>query len=259
MMNSVTIITGAHIGEIPPTPDSAYVDDDLTPVATKTLIDVAKAFGTPVSFAQEQNGRLIQNILPIKEFRDRQISTSSETELLLHTETAFHPYKPARILLMCLRSDPRAFTTYAAADAILPKLTDAEIEILSQPRFITSLDESFLSENQPDFELYVSILRNHEIYGWDITFDYSLMRGVDSEASLALESFKNAVMSSIKQVCLKEGDIMVIDNATAVHGRTPFTPRYDGMDRWVKRILVAKILPPRQHIDGHVITTRFGS
>lgn len=258
-MNSMTIISNAIIGEIPPTPSSADAGDDLTPVATETLIEVAKAFGTPVSFAQEQNGRLVQNILPIKKFSDRQISTSSEAELLLHTETAFHPYKPARVLLMCLRGDASAFTTYATADTILPKLTANEIETLSQPRFITSLDESFLNENQPDFELYTSILRNHEVYGWDITFDYSLMRGIDDEASSALDSFKNAVMASVKKVCLTEGDIMVLDNSKTVHGRTPFAPRYDGTDRWLKRVLVAKTLPPRQHINGHIITTRFGS
>ena len=258
-MNSVTIISNQIIGEVPPTPSNTDASDDLTPVATETLIRVAKTFGTPVSFAQEQNGRLIQNILPVRGFSNRQISTSSDAELLLHTETAFHPYKPARILLMCLRGDASAFTTYATADEILPKLTAAEVETLSQPRFITSLDESFLNEAQPDFELYVSILRNHEIYGWDMTFDYSLMRGADDEASSALESFRNAVMSSVRRVRLTEGDIMVIDNSKTVHGRTPFAPRYDGTDRWLKRVLVARTLPPRQHIDGHVVTTRFGS
>ncbi|NBT21304.1 MAG: hypothetical protein EBT17_04190, partial [Actinobacteria bacterium] len=57
-------------------------------------------------------------------------------------------------------------------------------------------------------------------------------------------------------VVLGDGDLLVIDNDRAVHGRTPFVPRYDGTDRWLKRALVVRELPHGDVI-GRVIQTRF--
>ena len=38
------------------------------------------------------------------------------------------------------------------------------------------------------------------------------------------------------------GDFAFIDNYQAVHGRKPFRARYDGRDRWLKRINVVRDL-----------------
>jgi hypothetical protein len=35
---------------------------------------------------------------------------------------------------------------------------------------------------------------------------------------------------------LRPGQLLLIDNDVAVHGRAPFTARYDGTDRWLKRV-----------------------
>ncbi|WP_435888864.1 TauD/TfdA family dioxygenase [Streptomyces niveus] len=39
-------------------------------------------------------------------------------------------------------------------------------------------------------------------------------------------------------VSLEPGDVLVVDNDMVVHGRVPFTARYDGTDRWLKRASV---------------------
>jgi len=52
---------------------------------------------------------------------------------------------------------------------------------------------------------------------------------------------------------------MVIDNRRTVHGRLPFNPRYDGYDRWVKRLMVISELPPDSERDGFIVTTEFTS
>ncbi|MBK6763531.1 MAG: TauD/TfdA family dioxygenase [Micrococcales bacterium] len=57
---------------------------------------------------------------------------------------------------------------------------------------------------------------------------------------------------------LKAGDLLVVDNDVAVHGRTPFTPRFDGTDRWLQRtFVVADHTAADGSRDGRVITTRF--
>jgi len=39
-------------------------------------------------------------------------------------------------------------------------------------------------------------------------------------------------------VALEPGQILIIDNYRTVHGRRSFMPRYDGTDRWLKKINV---------------------
>jgi len=58
-----------------------------------------------------------------------------------------------------------------------------------------------------------------------------------------------------KRVVLSDGDVLVIDNDRAVHGRTPFVPRYDGTDRWLKRALVVRELA-HDDVFGRVNQTR---
>ena len=57
---------------------------------------------------------------------------------------------------------------------------------------------------------------------------------------------------------LEAGDLLVVDNSVAVHGRTPFTARFDGTDRWLQRtFVVADLAASAGERDGRVIATRF--
>ena len=59
---------------------------------------------------------------------------------------------------------------------------------------------------------------------------------------------------------LEPGDLLVIDNNVAVHGRSPFTARFDGHDRWLQRsFVVADLAPSAGERNGRVITTEFGA
>jgi hypothetical protein len=99
---------------------------------------------------------------------------------------------------------------------------------------------------------------------WKITYDSWFMKAVGDgsdesrlQAERALQEMREAVNSSTKEVVLKTGDLLVINNDCTVHGRKPFQPRYDGTDRWVQRMLVIRDMPPAEHVDGHMITTKF--
>jgi hypothetical protein len=43
-------------------------------------------------------------------------------------------------------------------------------------------------------------------------------------------------------VVVDQGSLLIIDNYLAVHGRWPFRARYDGSDRWLKRMIVSRDL-----------------
>jgi L-asparagine oxygenase len=262
----ITIYRNNNIGEIPPTPETADIGEGITPESVRLLLQYGSILGSPVSYAQEQGGRLIQNLVPVKKTESHQISTSSKVELEIHTEASFHPYRPSHVLLLCLRGDDSAITTYADDFDIVEKLSSETVDILQQNWFTTQIDESFRTEGQENMEMVTPILRpsRKSKESWKMTYDSFFMkaRGVDEstqkDAERALDEFREAVNGSIKEVVLKTGDLLVINNENTIHGRKPFTPRYDGTDRWVQRMLVIDALPSIFQRQGHVITTRFG-
>ena len=113
------LIRNVPIGALPDTPatPSTPVDKDL---ATElTVLTVARLLGQPVGYLPEHGGRIVQNIVPTRTDADRQTSTSSRSNLMFHTETAFHPHRPRYLLLLCLRGDPAAHTTMASVHDIV--------------------------------------------------------------------------------------------------------------------------------------------
>ena len=56
---------------------------------------------------------------------------------------------------------------------------------------------------------------------------------------------------------LDAGDLLVIDNRRAVHGRSKFRARFDGTDRWLQRTFVVDELATIADRRGSVITTQF--
>jgi alpha-ketoglutarate-dependent taurine dioxygenase len=233
--------------DVPPTP---LTPQNVILPETNILREKAALFGHLIGYKQEQNGMMIQNLVPNHKTEYQQISTSSKAQLELHTETAFHPYRPDYVLLMCLRGDPDAFTTIATITNILRNLSGGIKEILREKIFTTSLDISFQNAEQPDRTITTSILN-----GSSLIYDKTLMKGTTPQAVLALEHLDKAIKLATRKIALMTGDILVINNHTCVHGRAPFQPRYDGTDRWLQRALVVKELPPPDQRNGNVITT----
>jgi L-asparagine oxygenase len=61
-----------------------------------------------------------------------------------------------------------------------------------------------------------------------------------------------------RTLILEPGDLAFVDNRLALHGRTGFTPRYDGRDRWLQRIFVHRDFRRSWELrpgDGHVLAS----
>lgn len=248
----IKIIPNLPIGEVPATPLTPFTNKP-TPVADKTLIEQAIKLGQPFGYKQEQNGQLIQNIVPVHKLESDQISSSSKVELEMHTETAFHPYMPNYVLLLCLRSDITAETTYALLEDILEILDESVISLLKTDSFYTSVDQSFRTKSEPDVFIRKQIMSDDE---QKFVYDSALMRPLNKEANHALIAIGAAIQKVKRSAVLADGDLMIINNYQTVHGRKPFQPKYDGTDRWLKRCLVLKGFPPKSEYEGRVITTK---
>lgn len=245
-------------GKIPPTPTTDEEADGLLDSMQSTIenfLEVALRYGKLVGYKQEQDGRMLQHIFPKKRSETSQISGSSTVELELHTETAFHPYKPDFVALMCLRGDRTAATVYSSLHEILSVLSPSTINALYESDFVTSVDESFRTRGEPDQRITMPILQVSDRGKKTMVFDANLMTGTHPAANIALVEFKEAAADRAREVVLDAGDILVLDNRTTVHGRRPFTPKYDGTDRWLLRALIREELPPSTDYEGGVITT----
>jgi hypothetical protein len=253
----IRVINNIEIGDIPPTPDFNLFDARvMVPLAYQSIINESKKLGFPIAYAQEQDGLVVQNLIPIKKTESSQISSSSKSNLELHTETAFHPFKPDYVILLCLRGDESASTNYSLAEDFIEGIDEESLDILQKPLFVTEVDDSFKSDGEETIEIIVSPLRIKD-NSWSVTYDKYAMRGVNNEAQKALDTMTAAIEGAMQSIVLKKGQILEIDNSNVVHGRSIFSPRYDGTDRWLLRTMVVKSLPPKTHMDGPVITTSF--
>jgi len=239
---AVHLTRGLDVGDVPPTPTERAACRPLGRTEMMLLGEASRR-GFPVAFAREQGGALVQNIYPVRESEARQISSSSRAQLGLHTEAAFHEHRPSEVLLLCLRGDPAAATTYAEADEIAAMLGPEALAALSQRRFLTSVDESFMANGEPDSLTTCSVMTSRG-GSWRIRYDEELMRGADPEAEGALSDLARAVRAATRSVTLERGDLLVLDNTRVVHGRSAFAARYDGTDRWLQRALSSDRLPP---------------
>jgi Fe(II)/alpha-ketoglutarate-dependent arginine beta-hydroxylase len=223
--------------------------------------------GDLLGWATQQDGYLVHDIFPIQGNESEQLGTGSEQLLWWHTEDAFHPYRADYVGFLCLRNPDNIATTIGRAD--IKKLDPAQIEILFQPRFTVRPDESHQKKNesdlrqtrQPDYirdsvnTAYEKILKfNAEPEKISILFgspdmpylrlDPYFMDPLDSdpEAQRALNALIALIDASLVDLVLVSGDFCFIDNYRVVHGRRSFKARYDGNDRWIKRISMARDL-----------------
>jgi L-asparagine oxygenase len=251
------LIRGLPVGQVPATPATPSTPTGKDTVSEFTLLCAARRLGGPVGYAPEHGGDLVQNIVPTQAGAQRQMSTSSLVGLEFHTEAAFHPYRPRYLALLCLRGDPAAFTTLCSVRHLALVVDPEVLAVLRQARFTTSVDESYLggrrSQRRSTPAAVVAGRPGRERF-W---FDGDLMRGVDREADAALDVVRSALDEHRVEISLSAGDLLVLDNDLVVHGRSPFTPRFDGTDRWLQRSFVLGDPSACVDLTGRIVATRF--
>lgn len=252
------LLRNVPIGPLPATPvtpGSPTGKDHATELA---LLTVARRLGQPVGYRPEHGGRIVQNLVPVADDADTQTSTSSRSNLMFHTETAFHPFRPRYLLLLCLRGDPSATTTLASVHDLVDRLSLDELDVMSQPRFRTAVDASFLAGRRNVLGRARPLLtgsRDEPTF----VFDADLTTATDAEAGAVLTRLLELIDEVTTGVVLEAGDLLVVDNNVAIHGRSPFTARFDGTDRWLQRaFVVSDLAPSAADRAGRVITTEFG-
>jgi hypothetical protein len=68
--------------------------------------------------------------------------------------------------------------------------------------------------------------------------DAALDSSPDVPLERRLDEVAPGIDASLRDVVAGPVDLLITGNEWAVHGRRPFTARYDGTDRWLRRVNV---------------------
>lgn len=246
-------VIGGHLvdeEELGPTP-TEQKDPETTaaslPYEVLTTL-YGSVLGTVFGWATQQSGHIVNDIIPMASMADQQVGASSKVELAWHTEDAFHPGRADFIGLLCLRNPTEAPTTVATladvesangglsptlfTDCVIIPADDAQAEGAEE----LGVDNWVGPSLQP-----VPLVRRSETgLEWCVDPAYMSVASEDPAVHEAVTDFCRTIDEQITDVVLRPGEMLLIDNGRAVHGRRPFKPTYSGRDRWLKRVNVAK-------------------
>lgn len=224
------------------TPDNNSFHLGESTLLSKIQAIINEYMGEMVAYESEGNGRLFQDMVPDKQLSNTQTSLGSRVELELHTEQAFSELRPDFLSLACLKGDLLAKTYYFHIDQILKQMTHEEIDYLKKERWMIGVDQSFIMNGCSD-ELRgpLSIIKEKE-NGYQLVFDQDLMVGNTEYATDLLNKIIDFYYLYRKEVILNPGEILLLDNKKVVHGRSMFSPNFDGNDRFIIRSFVIKHL-----------------
>ena len=264
--SALGMVSGLAVSEeqLGPTPEHWRDSQISSPALAQEIFFLlcAARLGDVFGWATQQDGRIMHDVLPIKGHEHYEIGSNSLQHLSWHTEDAFHPCRGDYVALMCLKNPDRVATVACAAPAI--DWARVDVEALFEPEFTIMPDNSHQPGNgvQPTGDAGIDLLRARSfrlIQSWNEHPEKRpLLSGDPRDPYLALDPYHmNAdgwsarSMAAFKQLCaeieahlepviLRPGDCLFIDNFRAVHGRNSFRPRYDGSDRWLKRLNITR-------------------
>ncbi|MFE9852972.1 TauD/TfdA family dioxygenase [Streptomyces sp. NPDC005576] len=239
---------------LPPTPTQAGSVERVASTAAAVVTATMLQLGEVIAFRNEKSGALVQNVVPVPG-QERQQSNAGSELLEMHVENAFHDNRPDYIGLLCVREDPsgEARLTTASIRRAFPLLSARARTVLSEARFLT--------EAPPSFDGRAGAAPAHAILPGaaedpDVLVDFHATHPLDGEAREAMAELRDAFIRTRSALALAPGDLAIVDNRLAVHGRSPFVPRYDGTDRWLHRVYASldnRRNRPLRHTAGAVL------
>ncbi|MEV4126065.1 TauD/TfdA family dioxygenase [Nocardia sp. NPDC049707] len=239
-------LTDAEFGPTPPSwVEAARWSGESDRRASSFELDIvmlllARSAGEPFGWQGQQGGRLVNNIVPSPGHEHEQSGASSKTLLSPHTEDAFHPDRANLLMLLCLRNPDGVGTTISSVRRT--ELSDDERRLLGTPTLPILPDVSYGTGHERYSATPLPTLWSAESADntADLTLRYDPAYTPLDDADAEFRNAYAHLTAELERVCvtaaLAPGELLLVDNDVAVHGRVPFTARYDGTDRWLKRV-----------------------
>lgn len=235
------LLTGLPVeeSELPTTPTSTPAPVQRPLLAMEAwLALVGRELGLPTGYRELREGTVLQDVYPSPNAHYLS-SETSETLLEFHTEMAYHRHQPHFVMLACSRADHErtAATLVGSVRKALTLVDDSVREALHRKPMRCHVDMAFRPAPDADPVYSVAVLdgpREDPL----LAYDRELLDPVDLPAKQALATLSDALDEVTEPVLLGPGDLLIVDNYRTTHARTPFTPRWDGKDRWLHRMYI---------------------
>jgi L-asparagine oxygenase len=211
------------------------------------LLTLAQLFGEIFGYRAERGGDLIHNTAPIPGKEDSPSSSGSQRLLEAHTEFTAGRHQrvaPEHLALTFLRGDPQAATFYADAGAIYERLGAADREIARRSSYRTAIPESFTGNLGGGFSERLRSLPHPIFSGPDedpeIILDAGESKGETEEEQRVIDTIVQMLGDPevFKPAVGGPGDLFLLHNRRGIHGRSAFSPIYNGAQRWPQRVYV---------------------
>ena len=229
--------------DLPPTPLSGRRSDYLkkTSIAETILIGFSAILGNPIGHEEEKEGHLIHDVIPVAG-TDKPLSNEGAADFGLHVENAIFEEREQFLVLSCLRPDPwkEAATPVVDVREILPYLADEVIIELQKEQFVIRkpyiLDRT---SGKTSYSLPVAVLTGPlEFPEVRCTFYEGGTKATSRAGEAALETFKNIANKLAHNLKTESGDMLILNNRTALHGRKAFRTTTDGNNRHLLRVYI---------------------
>ncbi|MER0242517.1 TauD/TfdA family dioxygenase [Streptomyces sp. HSW2009] len=221
--------------ELPDTPQ-VLGSVERTPAHSSSVIALTTLqLGEIIAYRNEKSGALVQNVVPVPGQEAEQNNAGSQ-RLGMHAENTFHDNRPDYVALFCMRADHDrvAELQVTCVRQAVALLTDADRAILTQPRYVTPPPSSF--PTQTASEPHALLIGADD--DPNVRVDFISTEALDAEAGRAKDALEDAFDKVVQGIKLEPGDLAIVNNHLVLHGRSHFTPRYDGKDRWLHRTFV---------------------
>lgn len=234
MLRGLPVEDGA---DLPATPTVTPAPVERPLLAMEAMLAlVGGRLGLHTGYAELREGTVYHDVYPSPGAHYLS-SETSETLLEFHTEMAYHRLQPNYVLLACSRADHdgTAATLVASVRNALPLLSDAERDGLFEVKMPCCVDVAFRGGvEDPGAIAAVTPLygdRDDPMLG----YDRELLAPREPAHKEAVAALSKALDQVTQAIHLTPGDLLIVDNFRTTHARTPFTPRWDGKDRWLHR------------------------
>jgi L-asparagine oxygenase len=232
------------------TPETFFTSGDTTWYpGGYTVLGLLRLAGLDVvSFDSENKGELVVNITIIPQ--EGRFGEKSRKELRGHTDACSFPFahefdnrlplspSPDFVVLIGQRNPRAVPTCVAPLSKIMKGLSERAIEELQKPQFIIGSQGLFnITYSRED----ASVVTLHPDFGYQVRFSHSKVTVDESlqEAAKAIKEMEESTQACLQDVVVNAGDILLVNNRTALHGRRTVSANKQesgGETRWIQRV-----------------------
>jgi hypothetical protein len=231
--------------DLPPTPIISQRSPEKDLVSESWMLGVGALLGaTPYIVEGVRDETVINQVIPTDPTSKG--GSGSLEPFELHTETVHKKNPPDFFLLLGLRGHPLAKTNYCSLEDILQFLPPEIMTELEKPNFIMKSGDPKTMKTE---EFRCPILTKDQSGQYKLRLNTAESRcvGATDEAKFALTYITDCIRNKVDvhHVVLDAGKLLVINNNTAMHGRTRFDADVvngqtidPGQRRWAQRLML---------------------